>query len=301
MKNALTFDIEDYFQVSAFADRVEKGKWDQMPSRIEANTTKVLDLLSEAGCRATFFVLGWVAKTHPRLVRYIAERGHEIGCHSLEHRRVFELTRTEFAEDTRSAKRALEDASGVAVQGYRAPSFSITTASLWAFEILAELGFQYDSSIFPVKHPNYGVPEFSRFPFIVRTAAGNVVEFPMSTVEIARWRAPLAGGAYLRLLPYAYTRWGIRYLNELENRSACVYLHPWEIDPGQPRIDVNFSARLRHYIGLRGVEGKVRNLLRDFEFQSVGSLVQEIKREHSGTPSINLPEDSRDEAQAMSR
>jgi len=290
MKNALTFDIEDYFQVSAFADRVGKSQWDQMPSRVETNTTKVLDLLSEAGCRATFFVLGWVAKSHPRLIRQISDRGHEIGCHSLEHRRVFEMTRAEFAEDTRTAKRALEDAGGVAVQGYRAPSFSITTGSLWAFEILAELGFQYDSSIFPVKHPNYGVPQFSRFPFIVRTAAGNIVEFPMSTVEMARWRAPIAGGAYFRLLPYAYTRWGIRYLNGFENRPACVYLHPWEIDPDQPRIDVSFSARLRHYLGLRSVERNVRNLLRDFEFQPVGSLIEEIRHSDSLTPSITVSE-----------
>jgi polysaccharide deacetylase family protein (PEP-CTERM system associated) len=301
MKNALTFDIEDYFQVSAFDDHVEKDQWEHMPSRVEANTTKVLDLLSEAECQATFFVLGWVAKTHPRLIHEIANRGHEVACHSLEHRRVYQMTPEEFAADTRAAKQVLEDAGGVAVRGYRAPSFSINMRSLWAFEILAELGFQYDSSIYPVKHPNYGIPEFSRFPFFVRTAAGDVMEFPMSTVEITRLRAPVAGGAYFRFLPYSYTRWSIRYLNEFENRSACVYLHPWEIDPGQPRMDVSFSARLRHYIGLRKVEGKVRHLLSDFEFRSIGSLIEEIKRRDPLPPTVDLSRMSHDQAQAVTR
>lgn len=279
MKNALSFDIEDYFQVSVFANQVNPADWKDMPSRVEANTSRVLDLLDETGCSATFFTLGWVARNHPRLIRQIADRGHEVACHSLEHRRVYEMTPAEFQEDTRSAKQALEDAGGQQVRGYRAPSFSITKDSLWAFEVLARLGFQYDSSIFPVKHPNYGIPQFSRFPIVIRTKNGALVEFPMPTLQLGGRRAPLGGGAYLRLLPYSYTRWGIRYLNDRENHAVCVYLHPWEIDPDQPRIKGSVTARLRHYIGLRGTETKVRGLLRDFEFQSLGTLVEEMNRD----------------------
>lgn len=277
MKNALTFDIEDYFHVSAFSGSLDKDHWRNMPSRVEATTDKILSLLNEAGCQATFFILGWVARSQPQIVRRIAEGGHEVACHSLEHRRVYEMTPVEFLEDTRTAKLSLEDASGKQVVGYRAPSFSITRDSFWAFEILADLGFRYDSSVFPIKHPNYGFPEAPRSPFLVETKSGLITEFPMTTLEFGRRRSPIGGGAYFRILPYWYTRWGLRHINRTEGRPVCLYLHPWELDPEQPRISAGLTSRMRHYLGLRGVETKVRKLLHDFEFQPLFSLIEGIK------------------------
>ncbi len=273
MKNALTIDLEDYYHVSAFQEYVPAAEWGSRTSRVERNTARTLELLNKAGCQATFFVLGWVTDKFPTLIREISDLGHEIACHSYRHRRVHEMTPEEFREDTRRAKQLLEDACGRAVQGYRAPSFSIRHDSLWAFEILAELGFTYDSSIFPVRHPNYGMPEAPRFPFLVHTANGPLVEFPMSTLEWDGKRSPLGGGAYLRILPYGYTRWGIRFINEQEKHTVCVYVHPWELDPEQPRMAGSLTARLRHYVGLRGTKRKLQNLLRDFEFGPLGPLV----------------------------
>jgi polysaccharide deacetylase family protein (PEP-CTERM system associated) len=277
MKNALTFDVEDYFQVGAFADLVQVADWSGYSGRLAENMEKILTMLDQHNCVATFFVLGWVAENQPQIVSRIAAGGHEIACHSHHHRRVFEMTPAEFREDTRRAKESLENVCGQPVRGYRAPSFSITQDSLWAFEILAELGFTYDSSIFPVEHPNYGMPKGNRAPFLVNTPNGPIVEFPMSTLEIAGRRAPLGGGAYLRLLPYWYTRWGLRYLNRNEGRSACVYVHPWEIDPEQPRIARSGTARLRHSLGLPGLEAKLRHLLRDFDFCPLGLLVDGLR------------------------
>jgi polysaccharide deacetylase family protein (PEP-CTERM system associated) len=273
MRNAITIDVEDYFHVGAFADRIDKSDWGKYPSRVEANTRRAITLLEEAGYKGTFFVLGWVAEHFPHLVKRIAAGGHEIACHSSEHRRIFQMTPQEFREDTVRSKQAIEDAGGVPVRGYRAPSFSITADSHWAFEILIETGFAYDSSIFPVSHPSYGMPRLPRTPFVVRTPSGSIIEFPMPTLAVGDRRAPLAGGAYLRLLPYSYTRWGIYFLNEAERRSACVYIHPWELDPEQPRLNVSLTARLRHYIGLRSMEKKLRLLLRDFEFATLESLL----------------------------
>jgi polysaccharide deacetylase family protein (PEP-CTERM system associated) len=281
MKNVISFDVEDYFQVGAFADRVNKSQWDQFPSRVEANTKKILELLAVSGRQGTFFTLGWVAEKFPALVRAIAEAGHEVACHSHEHRRVFDLTPHIFREDTLRAKRAIEDACGRQIFGYRAPNFSITDKSLWALEILAELGFRYDSSIFPVDHPDYGMLKSPRFPFVVSTNSGPLVEFPMTTLELGSRRSPLSGGAYLRLLPYWYTRWGLRYVNVRESQPFCVYLHPWELDTEQPRLSVSLSARLRHYIGLRGTESKLGRLLKDFEFQQMNSLIEELSGESS--------------------
>jgi polysaccharide deacetylase family protein (PEP-CTERM system associated) len=276
MKNALTIDLEDYYHVSAFRDTVAEEQWGAQQSRVERNTDLLLTWLDDAGCKATFFTLGWVAERHPNIIRRIAQEGHEVACHSLRHRIVYEMSPEEFREDTRRAKELLENLGGSPVRGYRAPSFSITKNSLWAFEVLAGLGFSYDSSIFPVKHPNYGMPEISRSPFVVNTKQGPIVEFPMPTLELAGRRSPLGGGAYLRILPYWYTRWGIRYLNTRESRPVCVYLHPWEIDPAQPRINGSLTSRLRHTLGLGGLEKKLRNLLRDFEFCPLNLLVQEM-------------------------
>jgi polysaccharide deacetylase family protein (PEP-CTERM system associated) len=282
MKNAFTVDLEDYYHVSAFANHVDMDQWGARASRVEANTGKLLDLLDAAQRKATFFVLGWVAQRDPKLIRHIAERGHEIACHSLEHRLVYSMSPADFREDTRRAVCLLEDAGGTAVRGYRAPSFSITAKSLWAFEILAELGFTYDSSVFPVRHINYGMPEAPRKPYCIDTPSGVLVEFPMPTLEMAGRRSPLAGGAYLRLLPYWYTQWGIHFLNNHEQQSVCIYVHPWELDPEQPRMNGNLTSRLRHYIGLRGTQKKIASLLRDFEFCPLGLMVAEYLARSNG-------------------
>jgi polysaccharide deacetylase family protein (PEP-CTERM system associated) len=277
MSNALTFDVEDYFQVSAFAGQIDPSDWDSHDSRLEANMAKILGLLDERGCRATFFILGWVALKHPQVVAQIAACGHEIACHSHKHRLVYQMTPEEFREDTYSAKSALEDVSGQPVIGYRAPSFSITSQSMWALDVLAKLGFSYDSSIFPVRHPNYGMPGAPASPFRVDSASGSIVEFPLPTISFAGRRSPFGGGAYFRLLPYWYTRWAIRFVNQTGNRQVCVYLHPWELDPAQPRISANWSARIRHYLGLRGVAGKLKSLLRDFEFRPLREVAEQFR------------------------
>jgi polysaccharide deacetylase family protein (PEP-CTERM system associated) len=276
MKNALTVDLEDYFHVSAYAAKVRLEEWDSYPSRVAANTDRLLALLAEHNCLATFFVLGWVAEKKPEIVARVAAAGHEIACHSLLHRKIFDLTPQEFREDTHRAKAVIEDAAGKKVHGYRAPSFSVTRKSSWALEILAEEGFQYDSSVFPVEHPSYGIPDAPRTPFWVNTASGRILEFPMPTLTLGSMRSPIGGGAYLRFLPYGYTRWAIRHLNQSENFPVCVYIHPWELDPEQPRMGGSLSARARHYFGLRGTESKLRKLVRDVELCPLGCLISEI-------------------------
>jgi polysaccharide deacetylase family protein (PEP-CTERM system associated) len=276
MKNALTVDLEDYFHVSAYAGKVRLEEWDSYPSRVAANTDRLLGLLAEHNCLATFFVLGWVAEKKPEIVARVAAAGHEIACHSLLHRRIFDLTPDEFREDTRRAKAVIEDATGKQVLGYRAPSFSVAKKSLWALEILAEEGFQYDSSVFPVEHPSYGIPDAPRTPYWIQTASGRILEFPMPTLSIGSMRSPIGGGAYLRLLPYSYTRWSIRHLNERENFPVCVYIHPWELDTGQPRMGGSLSARARHYFGLRGTESKLRKLVRDVEFCPLAAVIAQL-------------------------
>jgi polysaccharide deacetylase family protein (PEP-CTERM system associated) len=277
IKNALTIDLEDYFHVSAYAGRVRKDEWDSYPSRVAHNTDRLLEILDQHNCLATFFVLGWVAEKKPEIVARVAAAGHEIACHSMLHRRIFDLTPQEFRDDTRRAKSAIEGAAGKKVFGYRAPSFSIVRKSAWALEILAEEGFHYDSSIFPVEHPSYGIPDAPRTPYWINTPKGRILEFPMSTLAIGSVRSPIGGGAYLRLLPYRYTRWSIRRLNRQEHSSVCVYIHPWELDPEQPRMGGDPSARVRHYFGLGGTETKLLRLLRDFKFCPLGALVDELK------------------------
>ena len=284
MKNVISFDVEDYFHVAAFADRIDTSQWASFPSRVETNTKKILEMLASKDVRGTFFVLGWVAERFPSLIKCIGDAGHEVACHSLEHRKLFQMTPAEFLDDTRKAKHAIEDACGQPVRGYRAPSFSITQDSLWALEILAELGFEYDSSIFPVEHPNYGLPRFPRFPVLITTKSGPLVEFPMTTLELGKLRSPLAGGAYLRILPYWYMRWGLEYVNGTENQPFCLYLHPWELDSNQPRIGASLTARLRHYVGLRSTESKLVRLLRDFEYQHMITLIGELK---NGLPVVD--------------
>lgn len=275
VKNALTVDLEDYYHVSAFADQVAVEGWDSRSSRVEDNTHRLLELFASSGSTATFFTLGWVAERHPLLIRRIAQAGHEIACHSHRHNYVYALTRDEFRNDTQQAKQALEDASGCCVVGYRAPSFSITKDSQWAYEVLVELGFKYDSSVFPVCHPNYGMPQAPRFPYRVTTPSGGILEFPLPTLDLGGRRSPFGGGAYLRFLPGWYTEWAIGFVNREESHPVCVYVHPWEIDPYQPRMKGPITSRLRHYMGLGSTERKLRKLLKRFEFCSLEKLIEE--------------------------
>lgn len=275
IKNAFTIDLEDYFHVGAYAEHVRLEEWDSLPSRVSQNTDRLLELLEQHHCHATFFVLGWVAEKKPEIVARVAAAGHEIGCHSFLHRKVFNLTPQEFREDTLRAKTAIENACGKQLLGYRAPNFSITQKSAWALEILAEEGFAYDSSIFPVEHPSYGIPEAPRTPYWIDTPAGRILEFPMPTLAIGSIRSPIGGGAYLRLLPYRYTRWAIRHVNGCEGNPVCVYIHPWELDPEQPHMGGNLSMRARHYFGLHRTQTKLKRLLTDIEFCPLGELVQE--------------------------
>jgi polysaccharide deacetylase family protein (PEP-CTERM system associated) len=274
VRNAMSVDVEDYFHVSVFDGIVPRSAWAGMESRVEANTRRLLDIFDEFGVRATFFVLGWVAERHPQIVRDIAGRGHEVASHGHAHRLVYDQTRAAFRDDVRRAKHLLEDVGGVEVGGYRAPSFSITPRSLWALEILIEEGYRYDASIFPVRHDRYGIPPSPRHPFAVERDAGTIVEIPASTIQVASLRLPIAGGGYFRILPYTWTRWGIAHLNRAEHRAAVFYLHPWEIDPGQPRLPAKWFGRFRHYHNLHKTERRLRALLADFRFGPVASLLR---------------------------
>jgi polysaccharide deacetylase family protein (PEP-CTERM system associated) len=267
--NVLTVDVEDYYHVEAFADVVDRDRWDAYPSRVVASTQRILELLEERGVRATFFVLGWVADRHPSLVRDIAARGHELGCHSYWHRLVYALEPDELRADTIRARDAIEQAAGVAVRGYRAPSYSITGASLWALEVLAELGFEYDSSIFPIHHDVYGMPGAPREPFVVRTPAGPITEFPISTfrVPFLRHNLPVGGGGYLRILPFWYTRYGYHQARR-QGVPLIAYVHPWELDDGQPRLAGRLTSRLRHYTNLHATGQRLRELLALADFGS---------------------------------
>ena len=272
-RNVFSVDVEDYFHVEAFADVVDRQQWDSYACRVEANTQRLLDLLDECQVEGTFFVLGWVAERYPHLVRDIVGRGHEVACHSYWHRLIYKLTREEFAADTRRAKDAIEQAAGESVFGYRAPSYSITSRSLWALDILIEEGYWYDSSIYPIRHDRYGIPVSPREPFCVQRTAGPLMEVPGSTVRLGPLNLPVGGGGYFRILPYEWTRRGIAYLNQKEKRSAVFYLHPWEIDPGQPRLAAGWLGRFRHYRHLAETEGRLRRLLTDFSFGTIGALL----------------------------
>jgi polysaccharide deacetylase family protein (PEP-CTERM system associated) len=276
MRNALTVDLEEYFHVEAFRGLVDPADWARMPSRVVVPTVELLDRLEARRIRATFFVVGWVAERHPALVREIGARGHELGCHGYWHRPVYAMTPAGFREDVRQARQAIEDATGAAVTGYRAPTCSVVRETFWALDILAEEGFSYDSSIFPIHHDRYGMPEAPRFPHRIRLASGGqIIEFPMSTVRIAGQNLPFAGGGYLRLAPYGVVRAAIRRVNRHEGRPVMVYLHPWELDPGQPRMAIRGLTRFRHYVGLAGTMRKLDRLLADFAFAPVGEILRD--------------------------
>ena len=265
--NALTVDVEDYFHVSALAPSIHRNTWDTRESRVVGSTQRLLDLFEQFGVRGTFFVLGWVAERYPQLVTDIAARGHEIACHGLSHRLIYEQSPREFREETLRSKKVLEDITGSAVLGYRAASYSIVRETLWALDTLVELGFAYDSSIFPVRHDRYGIPGAERAPHRLSTPGGKaIVEWPLSTAAIAGFRLPVCGGGYFRLLPYWVTRWGLAAINHREQRPFVFYLHPWEIDPGQPRVPASWLSAFRHYTNLEICEARLRRLLGEFTF-----------------------------------
>jgi polysaccharide deacetylase family protein (PEP-CTERM system associated) len=272
----LSVDVEDYFQVEAFTGQVSRDDWDRWPSRVVANTHRALDLCDASGTKATYFVLGWVARKFPALVREIHARGHELACHSFWHRPVCSLTPDSFREDLRQSCDAIAQASGVRVIGYRAPSWSITAESLWAFDVLAEEGFVYDASIFPIRHDLYGYAGGQRFPHRVVTAKGpELTEFPSATVRIFGSNVPTGGGGYLRILPFSFTRWALRRLAREDGRAIVVYFHPWELDPEQPRIAAPLKSRLRHYTNLGRMEQRLRRLMATHSFQPFRDLVEQ--------------------------
>ncbi|MGH7888274.1 MAG: XrtA system polysaccharide deacetylase [Candidatus Binatia bacterium] len=275
MLNALTIDVEDYFQVEAFADVILPIQWIQYPLRVEQNTRRLLEMLGRHGIRATFFVLGWVAEHCPDLVREIALAGHEIGCHGYNHQRIGRADEKVFREDIYRAKAILEELSGALVRCYRAPSYSVTTQTLWALDILHHAGFEYDSSIFPVFHDQYGIPDAPRFPHYRSLGNGRrILEFPPSTLSIYGANLPISGGGYFRLLPYGLTAWALRRINEKEAQPAMFYLHPWEIDPAQPRIAASWRSRFRHYQNLHSTEEKFDRLLDEFSWASLTEVVR---------------------------
>ena len=273
LTNAMTVDVEDYFHVSVFDDVVPRERWPSMESRVVASTERLLDLFAEFEVRGTFFVLGWVAERYGSLVRTIATRGHEVASHGYGHRLVYTQTPEAFREDVKRAKGLLEDASGAPVRGYRAPSFSVTRRSLWALDVLWDEGYRYDASIFPIRHDRYGIPDAPRWPHSMTTAGGQIFEVPGSTVRLGGANLPVAGGGYFRILPYSWTRWGIGRVNEIERQPVIFYLHPWEIDPGQPRLQASALGRFRHYRNLDKTELRLRALMRDFDFAPLNAVL----------------------------
>ena len=290
LPHALSIDVEDYYHVEAFADRIRPEMWPQFPSRVVQNTQRVLELLEKSGSRATFFVLGWVAEKAPELIREILAAGHEVGCHSHLHRRVFTMTPQDFRLDLRRAGRAIEDAGGSEVTGFRAPTFSITEKSLWAIEILAEEGFRYDSSVFPIRHDLGGMPHAPRLPFRWVCRDGRCLfEIPPLTVRLFGRNLPAGGGGYLRILPMWYTRWALRRVRERDGRPAVLYFHPWEIDPGQPRLSGKLKSKLRHYSNLRGMEQRVQEILGRESFVSLRTFLSNLLASEQVLPDRPAP------------
>jgi polysaccharide deacetylase family protein (PEP-CTERM system associated) len=283
MLNALTIDLEEYFHPTEVQASAGLDQWTLLPSRLADETKVLLDLLDRRRAKATFFILGWVAKHRPSIISGILGRGHEIACHSFAHQLVYNLTPQQFREDTSHAIKAIEDACGVTPLAYRAPSYSITQKSFWALDILVECGFTHDSSIYPISHDRYGIPGFPRHSHTIQTASGPIMEVPIATVELAPGKvAPVGGGAYLRLLPYTYTAAGIRRINHQDNEPACIYLHPWELDADQPRMARGLIPQLRTYTGLRSMSRKVDRLLRDFTFSSIAAVYPVERRLETG-------------------
>jgi len=273
MLNILSVDLEEYFHPSEVQNSIPQSAWPTLAARAETGTRLLLDLLAEHDTIATFFIVGWVARRHPKLVREILAAGHEIGCHSFDHRLVYQLTASQFRADTVASRYAIEDACGWSPKVYRAPSFSITKQSLWALEVLVECGFTHDSSICPIVHDRYGIPGFGRFAQLITTPSGPIVEVPVATVKLFSSRLlPAGGGGYLRLLPYRYSAAAIRRINRTDKQPACVYVHSWEMDTDQPRVASGVVSRIRTYGGLDGMHSKVRKLLEDFSFSTLTAV-----------------------------
>lgn len=274
MLNAFSVDVEDYFQVGLFEKSIPRERWGSFEPRVEQNTRKLLDLCEEHGVKGTFFCLGWVAERWPDLIRDIRDAGHELGTHGQDHRRVTTMSPEEFRQDLRRSKRTIEDVAGVEVIGYRAPNYSIVRETMWAVDVLIEEGFRYDSSIFPIHHDRYGIPDFPRFPRPVKGGSGaSLQEFPISTIRFAGTNFPFVGGGYLRHFPLQFIRWGMHRLNHHERRPAIVYIHPWELDPEQPIQPVGALTRLRHYRGLEHTEGRLARLFSEYAFTSCREIL----------------------------
>ena len=270
--NALTIDVEDYFQVSAFDRHIERSDWDRWPSRVERNVERILALLECHHIQATFFTLGWVARRHPQLVRRVAGAGHEIASHGYAHRRANSQSPQAFAQDVGCSKRLLEDICGRPVLGYRAPSFSIGAGNLWAHECLQQAGYRYSSSIYPIRHDHYGMPEAPRFPWRP-LGAGGVLELPITTVQALGRRWPAGGGGYFRLLPYAVSRWALHQVNSVDGQAGIFYFHPWELDPDQPQpAGLGLKTRFRHYLNLHRTEARLGRLLRDLHWGRIDDI-----------------------------
>lgn len=266
MRNAMTVDVEDYFQVSAFEHHISRESWDRLPCRVERNMDVILGLMAETGTKATFFTLGWLAERYPALVKRLVAEGHELASHGYAHRRASDQSRNEFFHDISSAKKLLEDIGGVEVKGYRAPSFSIGADNMWALALLKEAGYRYSSSIYPVAHDHYGMPDAPRFSHIPDSGNG-LLELPPTTIHAFGRNWPASGGGYFRLLPYQASRAMIKHINRREQQSAIFYFHPWEIDPDQPRQrNISFKSRFRHYVNLQHTQGRIRQLLNDFKW-----------------------------------
>jgi polysaccharide deacetylase family protein (PEP-CTERM system associated) len=272
MLNIFSVDVEDYFHPSEVVTYGNIKAWSTYPSRVHIGLNFLLETLAQHDVRATFFILGWVAEHHPALIRNIVDADHEIGCHSYEHQLVYDLTPRQFKEDTLRAVRVIEDACGATPRAYRAPSYSIVSKNLWALEVLVECGFTHDSSIYPVVHDRYGVPGFERHAHTIETPSGPITEVPAATALLGKQVIPVAGGAYLRLFPYRYTAAGIRRINSLELQPACMYVHPWEADPDQPKLNLTGFSRVRTYGGLKTVRSKITRLLSDFQFSTITAV-----------------------------
>jgi polysaccharide deacetylase family protein (PEP-CTERM system associated) len=265
--NAFTIDVEDYFQVSALAPHIDRSTWDERPCRVERNVGRLVELLSLHGACATFFTLGWIAKRYPNVVREIVAGGHELASHGFGHLRASEQTPADFRADVRQAKHLLEDIAAQPVLGYRAPSFSIGYTNPWAFDVLVEEGYRYSSSVYPVQHDHYGMPDAPRFPYRVRP---NLLEIPLTTTRLFGRNLPAGGGGYFRLAPYQLSRWALRRVNRLDQRPTIFYMHPWEIDPAQPRVaGTTLKTRFRHYVNLHRTEPRLSRLLQDFRWGRV--------------------------------
>ena len=268
--NALTIDVEDYFQVSAFAGHVDRNDWDHFPCRVERNIDRILELLDAAGAHATFFTLGWIAERYPEVVRRIAASGHEVASHGFAHERASEQDRNAFLADIRLAKAILEDIAGCEVVGYRAPSFSVGKRNEWAFDCIREAGYRYSSSLYPIRHDHYGVPDAPRFAHEVRPG---LTEIPIATIRMLGSNWPAGGGGYFRLLPYGLSRWSLQRINAVDRMPAMFYLHPWEIDPDQPRVaGIGAKTRFRHYVNLRRMDSRLQRLLADFRWGRVDQV-----------------------------